>query len=93
MIETKYTWQVIIFTAIAALAGSCTGARNVADDRAAPARQTPAASMEAAPIIRVTDFHSPESSRGDACPPNSGGYGSISSLDMVTKGAMNGACL
>ena len=46
-----------------------------------------------APIVHVMDFHSPDSSRGNLCPPNSGSFGSSGGLDVVTKGTTSDFCL
>ena len=49
--------------------------------------------QEPAPIVHVMDFHSPDSSRGNVCPPNSGSFGSSGGFDAVTKGATSDFCL
>ena len=82
---------VIIATIVAIIAG-CTEPRDVARNRVVPPTAVSVTSQEPAPIVHVMDFHSPDRSRGNVCPPNSS-FGSAGGFDAVTKGATSDYCL
>jgi hypothetical protein len=66
----------------------CTEPRSATEQRvSSPA--TAQGLSEPAPI-GVMDYHSPKSSR---CPPNGGAFGSMSTFDIITKGATSDYCL
>ena len=84
---------LVIIATIGAIIAGCTEPRDVARNRVVPPTAVSVTSQEPAPIVHVMDFHSPESSRGNVCPPNSGSFGSSGGFDAVTKGATSDFCL